>query len=217
MHHPKGGHSLPSALLRGSLLPLSRPIGRGRVTRPPPSSGGGSFRSRREGHSFPVEPVPFGGVARSGQQPPGHVYSSVPLLRRVLPFPRAPLPRKGSLVAPPPRPREDALVPGGGSRLRRAAALRGPHRLLLGPPPARPGAAGRPDRRGGAPGAGAAEAPEAGPRARSPGGAAMAGCCAVLAAFLFEYDTPRIVLIRSRKVGLMNRAVQLLILAYVIG
>ncbi|XP_007448780.1 PREDICTED: P2X purinoceptor 4 [Lipotes vexillifer] len=45
----------------------------------------------------------------------------------------------------------------------------------------------------------------------------MAGCCAVLAAFLFEYDTPRIVLIRSRKVGLMNRAVQLLILAYVIG
>ncbi|XP_046302102.1 P2X purinoceptor 4 isoform X1 [Marmota monax] len=45
----------------------------------------------------------------------------------------------------------------------------------------------------------------------------MAGCCAVLAAFLFEYDTPRIVLIRSRKVGLMNRGVQLLILAYVIG
>ncbi|XP_010598170.2 P2X purinoceptor 4 isoform X1 [Loxodonta africana] len=45
----------------------------------------------------------------------------------------------------------------------------------------------------------------------------MAGCCAVLAGFLFEYDTPRIVLIRSRKVGLMNRAVQLLILAYVIG
>ncbi|XP_070372115.1 P2X purinoceptor 4 isoform X4 [Equus asinus] len=45
----------------------------------------------------------------------------------------------------------------------------------------------------------------------------MAGCCAGLAAFLFEYDTPRIVLIRSRKVGLMNRAVQLLILAYVIG
>uniref|UniRef100_A0A8C2MYB0 P2X purinoceptor n=1 Tax=Cricetulus griseus TaxID=10029 RepID=A0A8C2MYB0_CRIGR len=45
----------------------------------------------------------------------------------------------------------------------------------------------------------------------------MAGCCSVLAAFLFEYDTPRIVLIRSRKVGLMNRLVQLLILAYVIG
>ncbi|KAL6042306.1 hypothetical protein STEG23_012792 [Scotinomys teguina] len=45
----------------------------------------------------------------------------------------------------------------------------------------------------------------------------MAGCCSALRAFLFEYDTPRIVLIRSRKVGLMNRVVQLLILAYVIG
>ncbi|XP_059264372.1 P2X purinoceptor 4 [Mustela nigripes] len=45
----------------------------------------------------------------------------------------------------------------------------------------------------------------------------MAGWCVGLASFLFEYDTPRIVLIRSRKVGLMNRAVQLLILAYVIG
>ncbi|XP_029422461.1 P2X purinoceptor 4 isoform X2 [Nannospalax galili] len=45
----------------------------------------------------------------------------------------------------------------------------------------------------------------------------MAGCCVVLGSFLFEYDTPRIVLIRSRKVGLMNRMVQLLILAYVIG
>ncbi|KAM9194757.1 P2X purinoceptor 4 isoform 2-T2 [Dugong dugon] len=45
----------------------------------------------------------------------------------------------------------------------------------------------------------------------------MTGCRALMAGFLFEYDTPRIVLIRSRKVGLMNRAVQLLILAYVIG
>ncbi|XP_038618506.1 P2X purinoceptor 4 [Tachyglossus aculeatus] len=45
----------------------------------------------------------------------------------------------------------------------------------------------------------------------------MAGCGQALSACLFEYDTPRIVLIRSRKVGLMNRAVQLLILAYVIG
>ncbi|XP_012586528.1 PREDICTED: P2X purinoceptor 4 [Condylura cristata] len=45
----------------------------------------------------------------------------------------------------------------------------------------------------------------------------MARCCAALGACLFEYDTPRIVLIRSRKVGLMNRGVQLLILAYVIG
>ncbi|XP_020825903.2 P2X purinoceptor 4 isoform X3 [Phascolarctos cinereus] len=45
----------------------------------------------------------------------------------------------------------------------------------------------------------------------------MAGCAAALSSFFFEYDTPRIVLIRSRKVGLMNRTVQLLILAYVIG
>ncbi|KAL8180134.1 UNVERIFIED_CONTAM: P2X purinoceptor 4 [Gekko kuhli] len=47
--------------------------------------------------------------------------------------------------------------------------------------------------------------------------AAGGGCCAALYGFLFEYDTPRIVLIKSRKVGLMNRLVQLAILAYVIG
>ncbi|KAM4890696.1 P2X purinoceptor 4 [Sylvia borin] len=41
--------------------------------------------------------------------------------------------------------------------------------------------------------------------------------CGAIHSFLFEYDTPRIVLIRSRKVGLINRAVQLGILAYVIG
>ncbi|KAJ6656724.1 hypothetical protein lerEdw1_003611 [Lerista edwardsae] len=41
--------------------------------------------------------------------------------------------------------------------------------------------------------------------------------CGGLYSVLFEYDTPRIVLIKSRKVGLMNRLVQLLILAYVIG
>lgn len=41
--------------------------------------------------------------------------------------------------------------------------------------------------------------------------------CGGLYSLLFEYDTPRIVLIKSRKVGLMNRLVQLLILAYVIG
>ncbi|XP_044296546.1 P2X purinoceptor 4 isoform X2 [Varanus komodoensis] len=41
--------------------------------------------------------------------------------------------------------------------------------------------------------------------------------CGVLYSFLFEYDTPRIVTIKSRKVGLMNRLVQLAILAYVIG
>ncbi|XP_048677742.1 P2X purinoceptor 4-like isoform X5 [Caretta caretta] len=46
---------------------------------------------------------------------------------------------------------------------------------------------------------------------------ASGACCGVLRGFLFEYDTPRIVLIKSRKVGLVNRAVQLAILAYVIG
>ncbi len=33
----------------------------------------------------------------------------------------------------------------------------------------------------------------------------------------FEYDTPKIVHIRSKKVGVINRLVQLLILAYIIG
>lgn len=57
-----------------------------------------------------------------------------------------------------------------------------------------------------------------GRRAASPSfpAAAMVWCGAVQS-FLFEYDTPRIVLIRSRKVGLVNRGVQLAILAYVIG
>lgn len=41
--------------------------------------------------------------------------------------------------------------------------------------------------------------------------------CGALRGFLFEYDTPRIVSIKSRKVGLMNRLVQLAILAYIIG
>lgn len=72
---------------------------------------------------------------------------------------------------------------------------------------------------GGAPGPEAAAGADGRATVQSPaaGGAAMAGCCSVLRSFLFEYDTPRIVLIRSRKVGLMNRAVQLFILAYVIG
>lgn len=47
--------------------------------------------------------------------------------------------------------------------------------------------------------------------------AAAMALCGAIHSFLFEYDTPRIVLIRSRKVGLINRAVQLGILAYVIG
>ncbi|XP_062999990.1 P2X purinoceptor 4 [Elgaria multicarinata webbii] len=47
--------------------------------------------------------------------------------------------------------------------------------------------------------------------------AAPGSLCGPLYSCLFEYDTPRIVSIKSRKVGLMNRLVQLAILAYVIG
>ncbi|XP_041058802.1 P2X purinoceptor 4-like isoform X2 [Carcharodon carcharias] len=45
----------------------------------------------------------------------------------------------------------------------------------------------------------------------------MAGCCTSVCDFIVEYDTPRIVLIKNRKVGVVNRVVQLAILAYVIG
>ncbi|XP_038645121.1 P2X purinoceptor 4-like isoform X3 [Scyliorhinus canicula] len=45
----------------------------------------------------------------------------------------------------------------------------------------------------------------------------MAGCCSSVCDFLLEYDTPRIVLIKNRKVGAINRVVQVIILAYVIG
>lgn len=43
------------------------------------------------------------------------------------------------------------------------------------------------------------------------------GCCAELYSCIFDYNTPRIALIKSRKVGLLNRVFQLVILAYVIG
>ncbi|XP_063820492.1 P2X purinoceptor 4 [Pseudophryne corroboree] len=43
------------------------------------------------------------------------------------------------------------------------------------------------------------------------------GCCLEVYSCIFDYSTPRIALIKSRKVGLLNRVVQLLILAYVIG
>ncbi|XP_053557710.1 P2X purinoceptor 4 [Bombina bombina] len=46
---------------------------------------------------------------------------------------------------------------------------------------------------------------------------ACGGCCREVYSCIFEYNTPRIVLIKSRKVGLMNRVIQLGILAYVIG
>lgn len=38
-----------------------------------------------------------------------------------------------------------------------------------------------------------------------------------LAAFFFEYDTPRMVLVRNKKVGVIFRLIQLLVLAYVVG
>ncbi|KAI2580656.1 P2RX1 isoform 2 [Pan troglodytes] len=38
-----------------------------------------------------------------------------------------------------------------------------------------------------------------------------------LAAFLFEYDTPRMVLVRNKKVGVIFRLIQLVVLVYVIG
>ena len=38
-----------------------------------------------------------------------------------------------------------------------------------------------------------------------------------LSAALFEYDTPKIVHIKSKKVGLVNRLIQLLIIGYIIG
>ncbi|KAG9487737.1 hypothetical protein GDO78_007497 [Eleutherodactylus coqui] len=43
------------------------------------------------------------------------------------------------------------------------------------------------------------------------------GCCGELYSCVFDYSTPRIALIKSRKVGLLNRVIQLVILAYVIG
>uniref|UniRef100_A0A8D0KWI2 Uncharacterized protein n=1 Tax=Strix occidentalis caurina TaxID=311401 RepID=A0A8D0KWI2_STROC len=45
----------------------------------------------------------------------------------------------------------------------------------------------------------------------------MAGCQAGLSSFLFEYDTPRMVLVRNKKVGLTFRLIQLIVLAYIIG
>ncbi|XP_012374458.1 P2X purinoceptor 1 isoform X3 [Dasypus novemcinctus] len=38
-----------------------------------------------------------------------------------------------------------------------------------------------------------------------------------LAAFFFEYDTPRMVLVRNKKVGLVFRLIQLVVLVYVVG
>ncbi|CAH2295857.1 P2X purinoceptor 4 [Pelobates cultripes] len=46
---------------------------------------------------------------------------------------------------------------------------------------------------------------------------ASRGFCRELYSCIFDYSTPRIALIKSRKVGVMNRLIQLGILAYVIG
>ncbi|KAE8635203.1 hypothetical protein XENTR_v10002544 [Xenopus tropicalis] len=43
------------------------------------------------------------------------------------------------------------------------------------------------------------------------------GCCGQVYSCIFDYDTPRIALIKSRKIGFLNRFIQLGILAYVIG
>lgn len=38
-----------------------------------------------------------------------------------------------------------------------------------------------------------------------------------LAEAAFEYDTPKIVHIKNRKVGIVNRLVQLIIIGYIVG
>lgn len=38
-----------------------------------------------------------------------------------------------------------------------------------------------------------------------------------LAAFFFEYDTPRMVLVRNKKVGIVFRLIQLVVFIYVVG
>ena len=41
--------------------------------------------------------------------------------------------------------------------------------------------------------------------------------CGVILSTLFEYDTAKIVHIKSKRVGLINRFIQLVIVVYVIG
>ncbi|XP_059844163.1 P2X purinoceptor 4-like isoform X1 [Hypanus sabinus] len=45
----------------------------------------------------------------------------------------------------------------------------------------------------------------------------MNNCCTVACDTFLEYDTPRILLINNRTIGVLNRLVQLVILAYVVG
>ncbi|XP_064164074.1 P2X purinoceptor 4a isoform X2 [Anguilla rostrata] len=43
------------------------------------------------------------------------------------------------------------------------------------------------------------------------------GCCASICQSFFEYETPKILVIRSKRVGTVNRLIQAVIIAYVIG
>jgi len=45
----------------------------------------------------------------------------------------------------------------------------------------------------------------------------MKGLCKFLFDLAFEYETPKVVMIRSIKIGMIYRFLQLIILAYVIG
>ncbi len=47
-------------------------------------------------------------------------------------------------------------------------------------------------------------------------GVVKSGLSKALAAF-FEYDTPKIVHIRSKKVGIINRLIQVILIAYIVG
>ena len=52
------------------------------------------------------------------------------------------------------------------------------------------------------------------------GGGCSTACrtgCSFVAATLFEYDTTKIVHIHNKKVGALNRLVQLVIVVYIVG
>uniref|UniRef100_A0A8D1CSS2 Purinergic receptor P2X 4 n=2 Tax=Sus scrofa TaxID=9823 RepID=A0A8D1CSS2_PIG len=188
----------------------------------------GEVTSSCTAHS-PYSPLPLEGVAHSTSPSPsggeGDHYSLAPLLRgpfvpkEAVPSPISPESVAYHLAIP-----RLYSYPRHKSRLARSQPLRAStssfRAFLPGPPPrstrSRPAGTSRRGSREGRRG-GSGNRAQCAEQAGGGGSGAMAGCCAVLYAFLFEYDTPRIVLIRSRKVGLMNRMVQLLILAYVIG
>ena len=45
----------------------------------------------------------------------------------------------------------------------------------------------------------------------------MSGVCGKIGSTLFEYETLKVVHIRSKKVGFINRLIQLVVICYVIG